>query len=78
LFVYSCLVKFSFILSVWAVLHSTTWKFIFKFYALIANVKLTFSLWQVIFNIVEDHPRDVNPHMESLSIVYGDESSSLV
>ncbi|KAK3138392.1 hypothetical protein QOZ80_5AG0368330 [Eleusine coracana subsp. coracana] len=32
------------------------------------------DIYEVIFKIVEDHPRDVNPHMENFSIVYGDES----
>ncbi|KAG0518636.1 hypothetical protein BDA96_09G193000 [Sorghum bicolor] len=32
------------------------------------------DIYEVIFRIVEDHPRDVNPQMENLSVVYGDES----
>ncbi|KAF8715916.1 hypothetical protein HU200_026878 [Digitaria exilis] len=32
------------------------------------------DIYEVIFRIVEDHPRDVNPQMENLAIVYGDES----
>ncbi|KAJ1271237.1 hypothetical protein BS78_06G113500 [Paspalum vaginatum] len=32
------------------------------------------DIYEVIFKIVEDHPRDVNPQMENFSIVYGDES----
>lgn len=32
------------------------------------------DLYEVIFRIVEDHPRDFNPQMENFSIVYGDES----
>ncbi|CAD6271717.1 unnamed protein product [Miscanthus lutarioriparius] len=32
------------------------------------------DIYEVIFKIVEDHPRDVNPQMENLSVVYGDES----
>ncbi|XP_008649818.1 transcription elongation factor SPT6 homolog isoform X2 [Zea mays] len=32
------------------------------------------DLYEVIFKIVEDHPRDVNAQMENFSIVYGDES----
>ncbi|KAL6610566.1 hypothetical protein ACP70R_040535 [Stipagrostis hirtigluma subsp. patula] len=32
------------------------------------------DIYEVIFKIVEDHPRDVNPHLENFSIVYGDES----
>ncbi|CAM0954847.1 unnamed protein product [Alopecurus aequalis] len=32
------------------------------------------DIYEVIFKIVEDHPRDVSPQMENFSIVYGDES----
>ncbi|KAM3411347.1 hypothetical protein ACQJBY_003159 [Aegilops geniculata] len=32
------------------------------------------DIYEVIFKMVEDHPRDVNPQMENFSIVYGDES----
>lgn len=33
-----------------------------------------YFLHQVIFKIVEDHPKDVSRDIENISIVYGDES----